>query len=744
MLSEAREPLLSNFAEHVSAAASVVGNTVLSVASGETSLVSDKRSQHAHHVGKHHHYPPHLHGSAAEDEEDDSFAVKTMGRGTNLQEDALARAQDLDIFQAAQRGILERVTGLVESGEATPVDRDKENCTALHWAAINNHLTIARFLIDRGAEVDAFGGELMATPLHWASRSGHVQMVDYLRKKGADPSLKDNQGYNALHLAAHAGHTMMISYLLASGMDIDVGDNMGRTALMWSAYQGVSEDGMEELLKENASLEIVDQTGYTALHWAVDVFSEHLIKAGAKVDVKDPEGKTPRDWAKERGQLDTFDAIVKRHQWKKSANGHGPNGPNPFDKRTTNRIIYLIPFILIPFSFNLISTFRIYISIPLILFTIWLVQTQLVARYLLSGSMNMVTTPLMSAIIQGTLFWVFGTWIRVVPYTVSLLLEHILFLAFLGLCVHSFYKATVTDPGFIKQASGNDRRQTILKLAEDGSLNPRTYCITCSIRKPLRSKHFGAQNHRYFMLFIGSLVPGALLLVHIIFSYIGDNYPSTPSTTPSTCTLLTAPACAYITYDTFALCTAIWAGFQCFWVTFLLCMQSYQIATGKTTNEQANWFRFSYMVHPSDQGLPVYRRRMVNPFDLGVVGNCGEFWRGGGEFRDVNCHTSISFKEADGSTRHCSQSGRQTRDPQGVLKFCGSGADYMEKTLFVTDEEVVKHFFGKNAFPVEEAGVKRQAYVPPTEEETARKQARKQQIAEAFRKAREDPNNDIL
>ena len=48
--------------------------------------------------------------------------------------------------------------------------RDGENVTLLHWAAINNRKDIIRFYISRGALVDAIGGDLMATPLHWATR----------------------------------------------------------------------------------------------------------------------------------------------------------------------------------------------------------------------------------------------------------------------------------------------------------------------------------------------------------------------------------------------------------------------------------------------------------------------------------------------------------------------------------------------------------------------------------------------
>ncbi|KAI8816761.1 ankyrin repeat-containing domain protein [Fimicolochytrium jonesii] len=176
-----------------------------------------------------------------------------------------------DLFLASQQGIYDRVKQLLDSGENAATDRDAENCTALHWASINNHVRIAQLLIERGAQVDATGGELLATPLHWATRSGHVQIVSILHSAGADLTLEDNQGYNALHLAAHAGNALMIVFLLALGMDVNSLDTMGRTALMWSAYKGNSIDSLRELLRAGAALDLVDQTGYSALHWAVRV-----------------------------------------------------------------------------------------------------------------------------------------------------------------------------------------------------------------------------------------------------------------------------------------------------------------------------------------------------------------------------------------------------------------------------------------------------------------------------------------
>lgn len=60
---------------------------------------------------------------------------------------------------------------LIESGKAKATDRDPQNITALHWAAINAQMAACRYLLEQGAEVDALGGDLVATPMQWAARS---------------------------------------------------------------------------------------------------------------------------------------------------------------------------------------------------------------------------------------------------------------------------------------------------------------------------------------------------------------------------------------------------------------------------------------------------------------------------------------------------------------------------------------------------------------------------------------------
>ena len=120
----------------------------------------------------------------------------------------------LTIHTAAQRGDLPAIMRLVDSGRATVHDRDDDNITPLHWAAINAQLATCRYLLDHGAEVDALGGDLIASPLQWAARNGHVYVLELLCSRGADPTITDSQGFNALHLTVHSSAVMPLVFML--------------------------------------------------------------------------------------------------------------------------------------------------------------------------------------------------------------------------------------------------------------------------------------------------------------------------------------------------------------------------------------------------------------------------------------------------------------------------------------------------------------------------------------------------
>ncbi|HET9839214.1 MAG TPA: ankyrin repeat domain-containing protein [Candidatus Angelobacter sp.] len=69
---------------------------------------------------------------------------------------------------------------------------------AFHIAARNGHVETAKFLLEKGADIN-HRGFFGAPGLHWAAINGHKPMVEFLIDHGADLSLRDQQ-FNATAL----------------------------------------------------------------------------------------------------------------------------------------------------------------------------------------------------------------------------------------------------------------------------------------------------------------------------------------------------------------------------------------------------------------------------------------------------------------------------------------------------------------------------------------------------------------
>ncbi|KAJ3227162.1 Palmitoyltransferase zdhhc13 [Clydaea vesicula] len=364
---------------------------------------------------------------------------------------------NLDLFQLAQRGLKEDFIFELQRSGNNPDLLDNEACSSLHWAAINNRIEVALYLISVKATVDIRGGQLSATPLHWAARAGHIHMVTILLKNGADPTLFDGQGYNALHLAAHAGHHLLMLYLNAIGMDWNTPDSASRTCLHWVAYQGNSLDSLKSLLKHNVGLDFLDNSGYTALHWSVIAnhldFSYELVKAGCNIDVKDGQGKTALDWAKERNTDEKFQKML-----------------NDYYKETIKN--------------------NWYISFPVSLAVLSLIHNYIFMGYLLgNGQIKPVHTPYLTSIPQATIFYCVLDWMTMINDS-GMMIENILMCILSAVLIYSFYKSVVLNPGYLKlNLSQTEKQAVIIRLAENGNLDARHYCLTCEVGKPLRSKH---------------------------------------------------------------------------------------------------------------------------------------------------------------------------------------------------------------------------------------------------------------
>ncbi len=131
-------------------------------------------------------------------------------------------AGSVPLHLAAYSNRLDLAEPLVRAG-ARVEESNSMGCAALHFAAARGHVEFAAWLLERGANPNAFAGG--------SNSVGHVPLPPHLRSAGWLP----------LHLAVRHGHLKMIELLVAKGAKLDATDAAGRTAadLLQSAGFGM-------------------------------------------------------------------------------------------------------------------------------------------------------------------------------------------------------------------------------------------------------------------------------------------------------------------------------------------------------------------------------------------------------------------------------------------------------------------------------------------------------------------------
>ena len=111
-----------------------------------------------------------------------------------------------------------------------------DGTTALHWAAFNDNLDLAKTLLAAGANVKATTRDGAITPLMMACRNGSAPMIELLLKAGANPNSSTVTGTTALMMAASSGSADAVKVLLDHGANVNAADLAhGQTALMFAA-----------------------------------------------------------------------------------------------------------------------------------------------------------------------------------------------------------------------------------------------------------------------------------------------------------------------------------------------------------------------------------------------------------------------------------------------------------------------------------------------------------------------------
>ena len=237
--------------------------------------------------------------------------------------DVNARSGDVDeqltpLMIACENGKLNAVLYLIDEGAEVNLE-DNSGYTALHYAATisNNNYTLS-CLIDSGANVNALTND-NRTPLMLACESGNL--VNCLLQSGAYVDFQDDDGQTALYLATYSECNCFdnLSSLIRYGADVNTADIRKCTPLM-RASQFCDVEEVTLLIEHGAKVELQDQNGDTALHYAARVGKEtsanfcKLLTAGASLLCENSQGLTPLLEASNRGNIEIVECVIKQSE----------------------------------------------------------------------------------------------------------------------------------------------------------------------------------------------------------------------------------------------------------------------------------------------------------------------------------------------------------------------------------------------------------------------------------------------
>lgn len=272
--------------------------------------------------------------------------------------------KDLNSLLRTNRSINHLLTPLLHDLAVRP----KDGSPALCWASKHGHEPLARLLLDKGVDINAWDTKKMeremvrllpksrlymgywdgkgCNALIWAVRKSDVNMCKLLLEKGANPNLQDISclsAMTALHWTVNADVGLLLSsptegfypdtvpqsagealvkLLLANGARINELDSCGLTTL----HRAVRDNYfavVKILVEEGADLDIQssipthsytgESGGQTALHWAVwsSDMTRLLVEGGANLEIQSYCGQTALHEAVAHENVDSVKLLLE-------------------------------------------------------------------------------------------------------------------------------------------------------------------------------------------------------------------------------------------------------------------------------------------------------------------------------------------------------------------------------------------------------------------------------------------------
>ncbi|KAJ5066079.1 palmitoyltransferase hip14 [Anaeramoeba ignava] len=551
------------------------------------------------------------------------------------------REQDCQLIYAAEKGDLAKVKELIHEQDADINAADGQGFTALHLCSVEKgSYEVFEYLVKLGANLDLKVGKQKLAPIHYAAITGDVRKIHLLVSNGAKPDIQNIDGLNALHMAAQEGYILACHYLLNSEytrdhLHVNMGDTANTTPLHWASYTG-KIDTVFYLLKNGASVDAVDIYGRTALHIACSQnhyeIVQQLVIHGSDLSVKNNEEKTPLASAQEKNYNEIVFYLIH------IINGYGPSG---IAGKLRDR--KLVPYKKLISLGSFLSPLASFLLLFLLFYIFHFIIASIASGFLIRYFYYKSFWP-KSYGINSRSYWEAGAAFACIFLTFVTWLFHLLesffydqkfysiFLFFCGLGIFVLqYLVYSLDPGYIT-ADKLTTSQFIYEI-EDG-MDARSFCSTCHIRRPLRSKHdkvankcvskydhwcpwtyspIGINTEAYLFFFLFLVVFSTLNFYFYAFKYlsISEQIPPFKSIFKFILAFYQKEKWLFFIFT-------MNIAFLYFEVTLLI-ERIIHIAKNLTINETLNLYKYRYFF--DSNGL------FSNPFDLGYRLNTLQFFK---------------------------------------------------------------------------------------------------------------------
>jgi ankyrin repeat protein len=231
-----------------------------------------------------------------------------------------------EIFDAIRNGDLAKVKELVDRDPSTVKLENQDHDTPLHMAALMDNEEMAKYLIEKGADLDALNGSLYS-PL---MRAG-LKVAKVLVRNGADINYESANGNgSALTASLWQESKEVAEYLLDCGAKLPDKESYLFIFFLAKALQKGSLKYLEECLKSGFDPLTVSESQNSLLHYAAESNSvelmEKIIILGVPRNRTNIYGWTPLHVAAYNGNKKVVEFLVHKglDKNRRTIDGHSP------------------------------------------------------------------------------------------------------------------------------------------------------------------------------------------------------------------------------------------------------------------------------------------------------------------------------------------------------------------------------------------------------------------------------------